>query len=93
MVRRLEHFFLWPLFDDTSTLHDHDLVSNRADRCQVMRDEHIGQIQLLLQPVEQPEDAFGDKLIERARHLIANDEFRLRRQCASDTNPLLLTAR
>ena len=55
-----------------------------------MRDEHVGQVHLALQPVQKAQDALGDQLIECGSHLVADDEFGLGRQCAGDADALFL---
>ncbi len=73
--------------------HHHDLVGDRPHRREVVGDEHVGELEFLLQPVEQLEDAFGDQLIERRGHLVADDEIGVRGERAGDADALLLAAR
>ena len=57
-----------------------------------MGDEHVGEVKLGLQLVEQLQDALGHKLIQRRGDLIANDELRLSCQRPGDADALLLSA-
>src|SRR4029078_7123989 len=58
-----------------------------------MGDEEIGDIGLILQLQEEPEDAFLDNLVEGRGHLIANDELGIRRKRPRYADALLLAAR
>ena len=58
-----------------------------------MGDEHVGEVELVLEPVQQFQDALGDQLVERGGHLVANDELRVRGERARDPDALLLPAR
>ena len=41
-------------------------------RGEVVGDEHVGEPPLALWPVQDPQDTLGDKLVERARDLVAS---------------------
>jgi hypothetical protein len=56
-------------------------------------DEHVGEVQFPLQPVEQLQDAFRHQLVERGGDLVADDELRLGGQRPGDADALLLAAR
>ena len=49
-------------------------------------------MQLILQLLQQIEDAAGHQLIERRRDFVANNQFRLRRQRAGDADALFFAA-
>jgi hypothetical protein len=57
-----------------------------------MRDEHIAQLQLILKLRKKSKDTLSDQLVQRARHLIADDELGLCRKRAGNTDALFLTA-
>ncbi len=81
-----------PLATVLAAQHDHDLVGDPFDRAEVMGDEHVGDAEFVLQALEQAQDFFADQLIERGRHLVADDEIRLGGERPRDRNPLLLAA-
>ena len=93
MVRRIQHLVLRPLLDDLAQQHHHDLVGDRLHGRQVVGNEHVGEVQFLLQPVEELQDFLRHQLVQCRGRLVADDQFRLRRQGAGDANALLLTAR
>ena len=90
MVRRGKHLVLRPGLDNQAVLHHHHLVGDGAHRRQVMGDQHVGQFHFFLQASQKFQDAFGHQLVERRGHLVADDEFRFRRQRAGDSDPLFL---
>ena len=51
-----------------------------------------GTLKLALQPVKKAQDTFGDKLVQSACHLVADDELGSRGQRPGNANPLALTA-
>ena len=62
---------------DAAFKHDHDVVGNCTHCTDVMRDEYVREIELALQPIEELQDLLGDELVQRRRHFVADDEFRL----------------
>ena len=58
-----------------------------------VRDEEVGQPELLLQVLEQVDDLRLDRHVQRADRLVANDELRLHRQGAGDADALPLSPR
>ena len=93
MVGRAEHLVLRPRLDHFALLHHHHVVRDRAHRREVVGDEHVGEVELVLKPAQEPEDPLRDELVEGARHLVADDERGLRGEGAGDSHPLLLPAR
>ena len=49
MLRIGEDFLCHPKLDDLAKIHHRDPVTDHADNRKIMADEHIGQIELLLQ--------------------------------------------
>ena len=92
MVRRGEHSLPRALFHDLALQHDHYLIGNGTHCRQIVRDEHVSQVQLFLQPIEQLQDAFSHQLVERGSHLVADNELRLRSQGAGNADVLFLAA-
>ena len=57
-----------------------------------MGDEHVGELELVLQPLQQLEDLLRHQLVERRGHLVTDDQLRLGGQRAGDADALLLPA-
>ena len=79
-------------FDDFSPTEDHDLIADMLDDGEVVRDEEVGQAELLLQVLEEIDDLGLHADIERADRFIADDECRFGCEGASDPDPLSLAA-
>ena len=62
------------------------------DHRQVVGDEQIGQLELVLQVVQQVDDLRADGHVEGADRLVADDQARVERQRAGDADALALTA-
>ena len=60
---------------------------------QVVGDEQVGQVELLLQVLEQVDDLGLNRHVERRDRLVAHDEARLDGERASDADALALAAR
>ncbi|MDJ0946566.1 MAG: hypothetical protein QNJ30_24215 [Kiloniellales bacterium] len=84
---------LGTLLDDLSTEHDHDLVRDRLHRRQAVGDEHAGDLELVLQALQQLQNLLGDQLAEGRSHLVADDQLGLGGERAGDADALLLAAR
>ena len=63
-----------------------------ADDGQVVGDEQVGEPELVLQLLEQVDDAGLDAHVERRHRLVEDDELRLDRQRPGDPDALALTA-
>ena len=57
-----------------------------------MRDEQVGQLELVLQVHQQVDDLRLDRHIQRRYRFIADDQFRTQRQRAGDADALPLAA-
>ena len=62
------------------------------DHRQVVRDEQVGEAELLLQVLEQVDDLRLDRHVERRDRLVADDQLRLDRERARDADALALAA-
>ena len=82
----------WPDFDDTAEMHHRDAIGNVLDHGEIVRNENVGQPKPVLQIAQQIEDLGADRDVERGDRFVANDEFRLDRQCPGNGNPLALAA-
>ena len=78
---------------DTSQIHDHDPVADVFDDAEVMRDEHIGQVKLLLQAAEEVDDLCLDRNVQSGYRLVADDDLRLHGEGAGNVHTLSLAAR
>src|SRR5579871_5263417 len=56
-----------------------------------MGDEEKGQLSLRLEAAQPVDDGAAKGRVQGRGHLVANDEFRLGRQCACEIDPLFLT--
>ena len=73
-------------------VHDHDPVGDVADDVQVVCDEDVGQVELLLEILEQVEDLRLHRHVERRDRLVADDQLRVHGQGAGDADALALAA-
>ena len=71
--------------------HD-DAVRDVAHHRQIVRDEQVGQVQLLLQVDQQVDDLRLDVDVERGDRLVGDDELRRDRQRTRDGDALALAA-
>ena len=78
--------------DQLAEVHDADPVADVAHDRQVVRDEQVGQPELLAQLDQEVEDLGLDRDVERADRLVADDELRLDGEGASDADALPLPA-
>ena len=67
-------------------------MGDALHRAEIMGDEHIGEAELVLQPLEQLQHLLGDQRIERRGRLVADDHVRLGGERAGDADALLLAA-
>ena len=78
--------------DHAAGAHHRDAVGDIIDDREVVRDEEIGEPDLLLQVLQEIEDLRLDGDVERRDRLVADDELGLQRQSARDADALPLTA-
>ena len=64
MMGRCENLFFRTLFDDTAIEHNNDFVTDGFNRCQIVGDEQVGDLQLALEAEQQFQDAFCDQLVQ-----------------------------
>ena len=74
-------------------MHHRDAITDVADHRQVVRDEEEGEVELLLQVVEQADDLSLGRHVERADRLVGDDEPRPDRQRPRQRDALELTPR
>ena len=92
VARRGEEPFGGGDLDKPRQILDTDAVRHLVDDRVVVREVQVGQSELALQILHQIEDLRLDRDVERGSRFIANKEFRVRGECASNRNPLPLTA-
>jgi len=92
MPRRHEQLPRRRHLDDMAQIHDRDVVGDMANNCQVMRDEQHRQAKLLLQLLKQVDNLRLHGDIERGHRFVGDDELRLNREGAGDTDALALSA-
>ena len=78
--------------DDLAEVHHGDTVGDVAHHRQVVGDEQVGQPELVLQLLEEVDDAGLDADVERRHRLVEDDELRLDRQRPGDADALALAA-
>src|SRR6266404_7957342 len=93
MPRPREKLALACVFHDAAEIHHRDAGRDVLDHRKIVGDEHIRELQPLLQVHEQIDDLGLDRNVERGNRLVADDEPRLDRQRAGDADPLSLAAR
>ena len=79
--------------DGLAEVHHHHPVGDVADDVEVVRDEDVGEPELLLQVLQQVEDLRLHRDVERRHRLVAEDQLRVDRERARDADPLPLPAR
>src|SRR5437868_2726752 len=86
-IRRLR------VFDHLAEVHDGDPVADVPYDRQVVRDEEIGQAEVLLQVGKQVDDLRLNRDVKSRDRLVADDELRSKNERAGDTYSLPLTTR
>ena len=81
-----------PKLHDLPKIHDGDAVADVLDRGQVVGDEHVGQVELVLQIAQQVQHLRLNRDIQRRDRLVGDDEPRIERERARDADALALTA-
>src|SRR5687767_9561802 len=78
--------------DDPAEVHHRDAVADVLDHREVVRDEEVGQPELVLQVHQQVDHLRLHRYVERGDGLVADDQARPRRQGARDPQALALPA-
>src|SRR3954447_4827360 len=76
--------------DDLAQVHHRDPVTHVLDHGQVVRDEHVGEVELLLQIRQQVDDLRLDRYVQRRHRLVADHQLRPQREGARHPDPLPL---
>ena len=88
----LVHCVGWSDLDDLAEVHHRDEVGDVTDDREVVRDEDVRQTELLLQVLEQVDDAGLDRHVERRHRLVEDQQLGIERERASDADALTLAA-
>ena len=78
--------------DDLAEVHHGDAVGDVAHHRQVVRDDDVGQAELVLQVLEQVDDLGLDRHVEGGDRLVGDDELGLEGERAGDADALALAA-
>ena len=78
--------------DHVAEVHDADAVGDVLDDGQVVRDEHVGQVLVLLEVEQQVDDLGLNRHVQRGNSLVADDELRVRGERTGDADALPLSA-
>ena len=78
--------------DDAADIHHRDTVGDVLDDREVVRDEEVGEVELVLQVLQQVERLRLHRDVERRDRLVGDDEARVERERAGDADALALAA-
>ena len=76
---------------EPAEIHHRDPVGHVPDHGQVVRDEDVGQAELVLQLLQQVDDLRLHRDVECGHRFVADDDLRPKRQPAGDPDALALT--
>ena len=77
---------------DLAEIHHHHAVRHEAHDVEIVRDEDVGQAELVLEVEQQVEHLGLDRLVERRHRLVEDQQPRLERERARDVDALALAA-
>ncbi len=77
---------------DAAQIHHGDPVGELTHDAQIMRDEHVGQRQLLFEPPEQFEHLFAQGQVEGGKDFVGGDKLGAAGQSSCDTDALPLSS-
>ena len=92
MLRRREERRRRPHLHDLSQIHHGHAAADVLDEPQIVRDEEIGELQLLLQIHQQVDDLRLHRDVERRHRLVENHERRVERERPRQADALALAA-
>ena len=81
-----------PDLDELAEVHHGDVVGDVAHHGEVVGDEQVGQVELVLEVLQQVDDARLDRHVEGRHRLVEHDERRVEGQGAGDADALALAA-
>jgi hypothetical protein len=77
---------------DVAEVHHRDPVGDVPDDREVVRDEQVGEVEVLLEVLEEVDDLGLDGHVERRDRLVEHDQVRLEREGPGDPDALPLAA-
>jgi hypothetical protein len=92
MSGSVEHLGRRAGFDDPAEVHHGDAVGDVAHHRKIVRDEQVGQAELLLQRLQQIDDLRLDRHVERGDRLVENEQIGTQRQSTGNGDALALAA-
>lgn len=93
VLRRFDDRIAITLFDDLAIEHYRDAVADVMNHGHVMRDEKIGESEIILQIGEQIQNLRLDRDVERGGRFVTDDQSRLESKCPCDPDALSLATR
>ena len=93
MQRIVEQFVAVGEFDDAAEIHHRDALAEMPHHREIVRDEQIGQAELLAQILEQVHHLRLDRYIKRRHRFVADDELGVQRKRARNADALALASR
>jgi hypothetical protein len=78
--------------DDLAEVHDRDAVRHVPHHAQVVSDEDVGEVQLVLEVIEQVNHLRADRDVEGRDRLVGDDQLRVQGQRPGHADPLPLAA-
>src|SRR5205814_5052446 len=88
----LEHLVDRPKLDDVPLAHNGDVVCDRADESEVVRNEEKPDAHVLPEVGEELDDRRLDRDVERRGDLVADEQYGLGGESAGDRDSLTLAA-
>ena len=87
-----EYLFCRALFHQFTALHNTHLVGEAGHNRQIVRDEQVGHTELALQLSQQLQYFGTNGNVQRTGRLVADNQFRVYRQCTRNGDALQLPA-
>ena len=84
--------FPGPQLHDVPQVHNHDAVAEMLDNPQIVGNEHVRQVEFLLDVLHQVDDLSLNGHVQGADRLIADHKFRIQRNRPGDSHTLPLAA-
>ena len=92
MQRRGEQRVARRQLDDAAEIHHGDAMADVLHHREIVRDEQVGDPELLLQVDHQVDHLRLHRHVERRHRLVGDDDVRIERERPGDAEPLALTA-
>lgn len=92
VIGRVDNLVSVTRLDNLAGLHHGDAVADVADDGHVVADEEVGEVEFVLQVLEQVDDLGLDADVEGAGGLVADDEAGLEGEGSGDGDALTLAA-